>query len=211
VLSGPPSANQFVFQCVAVLTSAHHISVVLLSFQFSLPTPLSFTSGSQIPFTVGLTFPAQPHVSKLLSKCVRVGLYKRLSCSSGSPVPAAGRLGKDSSSLTSADAHREWLLASGELKFLNEYKEGLALLRGFVDAGEAGKECSWKLGDTAEATYVLRAMLVPPKNMQEHLPSFKFETQVELTTDVFGSLEREVASTGVSMPALGLVSCLPFL
>jgi len=35
---------------------------------------------------------------------------------------------------------------------MNEYAEGVTLLRGSIQAGEAGAERSWKVGDSAEVT-----------------------------------------------------------
>lgn len=120
---------------------------------------------------------------------------------------------------------REWPMSNGRLKYLNEYSEGMVLLRGFVDAGGTGKECSWKLEDVAEVQvcahltllfayshvqygqYVLQVSLVPPLYLKGHVPCFRHEEVVEIATDCWGEVERDLRATGgVPTPALGLVS-----
>lgn len=131
--------------------------------------------------------------------------------------------------VANASLYREWAISNGKLRYQNEYNEGLTLLRGYIDAGEAGKESSWRLGDTAEvqvryacwrpcycpvfpSQYLLRVTVTPPKHIQGHIPDFKHEEIVDLTTDHWGALDRELNSTGgVPTPALGMVSRMSVL
>lgn len=55
--------------------------------------------------------------------------------------------------------------------------------------------------------YILRVHIFPPNHVANHLPSFRHEEPLRITTDFWGTLDRELASTGgTPTPALGLAS-----
>ncbi|KAF4578585.1 hypothetical protein EYR36_000392 [Pleurotus pulmonarius] len=161
---------------------------------FSLPSPQCFSSGEPIPFTLSLVFPSDPFLASMYSKNIRIVLLKRVQLwRKGITEPII----------------RDTTLASAHLRYYNEYSEGITLLRGSVRAGAEGKESSWCVKGIAETQYILRVMINPPTHLYGHLPSFKHDEKLQITTDSWGTLERELASTGgTPTPALGLASCL---
>jgi hypothetical protein len=53
--------------------------------------------------------------------------------------------------------------------------------------------------------YILRTSIIPPKHLEDNCPSFEHDEMVQLTTDPWGTLERELIATGgLPMPALAL-------
>ncbi|KAJ8456431.1 hypothetical protein ONZ45_g18723 [Pleurotus djamor] len=161
---------------------------------FSLPSPRCFASGEPIPFTLSFVFPDDPFLATVYTKNIRIILVKRVQLwRKGVPEPII----------------RDTTLASAHLRFINEYSEGITLLRGSVRAGAEGKECSWCVKGVAETHYILRLMINAPSNLADHLPSFKYDVPLELTTDSWGTLERELTATGgTPTPALGLANNL---
>ncbi|TFK42767.1 hypothetical protein BDQ12DRAFT_719611 [Crucibulum laeve] len=105
------------------------------SVYLSLPTPLCFSSGNSIPFTLSLVFPDDPVLAQLLARNMRIQLLKRI---------LVWRKGG------SEPVHRDTLAASATLRYGREYKEGVNLLRGDMRAGDMGRESSWRIEDVAE-------------------------------------------------------------
>lgn len=116
---------------------------------------------------------------------------------------------------------RRWLLSTGHLETLSEYSEGVYLLRGWIssdehlDHGEFGSEGSWQIGDIAHLQYFLEVEIDSPTSMEGHLPAFRLEKEVEITTDFWedavdamdDSREPHIQSLngrGVDSPAWGL-------
>ena len=53
--------------------------------------------------------------------------------------------------------------------------------------------------------YILRVTIQPPKEMLASCPSFEHDELLQITTDPFGALERELMATGgLPTPALAL-------
>ncbi|KAK7036681.1 hypothetical protein VNI00_011346 [Paramarasmius palmivorus] len=183
---------------------------------FSLPSPATFTSGQKIPYLFSLVFPSHPHLSALYAHfAIKVTLVKQLILhphqkkkhhTHHSFSKAISR-----SRSPSPESHPpqpvklENKVACGRPKYQSEYKEGVYILRGWVDAGEVGKESSWKLGGVASQQYVLRVSIHPPDHLLDNLPTFEHECAVEIMTDECDSLQRELHSMGgIPTPALGL-------
>lgn len=104
---------------------------------------------------------------------------------------------------------RRWHLTTGHLETLSEYSEGVYLLRGWIPAGFLGRGCSWRIGQLARLQYFLKIDIDSPEFMEEHLPAFRLEKEVEITTDCWEAMNRELQSTGgVPTPALGLAQSL---
>jgi hypothetical protein len=75
--------------------------------------------------------------------------------------------------------------STGQYKVVNIY------LRGFI--------CNILL------QYIIRVDLQPPQEMSGSCPSFEHEEDVQITTDPYGALERELTATGgMPTPALAL-------
>ncbi|PBK77657.1 hypothetical protein ARMSODRAFT_946504 [Armillaria solidipes] len=164
----------------------------------SIPTPQRFSAGDEIPFAVSLLFTKEPYFAKLLTRCIRVVLLKRISFGPKKKTFNSNSEENDNSN------HSEWVLTSGQLKYQNEFAEGVRLLRGYVKAGATGKESSW-LVDSVGVQYVIRVTVVPPKNLADHIPLFHHEEIVELTTDHWGPSPQPVVN-GMPTPAIGLAS-----
>ncbi|KAL0947343.1 hypothetical protein HGRIS_013461 [Hohenbuehelia grisea] len=168
------------------------------SVYFSLPEPQCFSSGEQIPFTLSLVFPENPVLAQLLARNIRIVLLKRT------------RLWRRTEKKKEADiVVRDSTIASAQMRYINEYSEGVTLLRGTIRAGAEGRESSWCVEGVAETQYILRVILHPPNHVTGHLPSFRNDEVLQITTDSWGTLERELTATGgTPTPALGLASNL---
>ncbi|KAG6909834.1 hypothetical protein DXG01_015107 [Tephrocybe rancida] len=139
----------------------------------SLPSPRCFTSGEPIPFVLSFVFPKDPMLASLLGPTAQIHLSRQVTVSRNG--------GK-------ANVQRDTCLSSAELRTLKEFREGVILLRGDIQAGTPGGEASWRLENVIEVQH---------------------EEIVEITTDYWGTLERELASVGgTPMPALGLAKSL---
>ncbi|KAG6833471.1 hypothetical protein H0H87_006043 [Tephrocybe sp. NHM501043] len=104
---------------------------------------------------------------------------------------------------------RDTCLSSAKLQTSKEFGEGVKWLRGDVQAGIPEGEASWKIEGVINVQYALRIVVRPPGGLAHHIPSFQHEENVKITTDHWGTLERELASVGgIPMPALGLAKNL---
>ncbi|KAJ3787744.1 hypothetical protein GGU11DRAFT_675523 [Lentinula aff. detonsa] len=192
--------------------ASSHAKHPLTPFQnsvfFSMPAPQSFASGEPIPFFLSLVFPDSPAQASLYTKTITVTLMKQLTVRS-----AKSHLRKLSSS-ADLDAYgppvvRRWVLSSGHLETRSEYSEGVYLLRGWISAGELGRGCSWQVGRIGRLQYFLEVEIASPASMEDHIPAFHLEKEVEITTDCWETMNRELQSMGgVPTPALGLERCL---
>ncbi|KIY65204.1 hypothetical protein CYLTODRAFT_424555 [Cylindrobasidium torrendii FP15055 ss-10] len=169
------------------------------SIFLSLPDPLVACSGDNLPFGISLIYPSDPALAKILTRCIRVTLVKRILFG-----PRRRLLGKSDDT---ESAHSEWVLDTGELKSQNEFAEGVRLLRGFVKVGGRGREASWHV-DCTGVQYLLKLSIVPPKHMACYIPVFSAEVPVEVTTDHWDPLayREESSLDGIPTPAIGLAS-----
>ncbi|KAJ3813688.1 hypothetical protein EV368DRAFT_45971 [Lentinula lateritia] len=167
------------------------------SIFFSIPAPQSFASGEPIPFFLSLVFPDSPAQAALYTKTITVTLMKQLTVRSAKS-PLRKLFSRSKSRLT-----------SGHLETRSEYSEGVYLLRGWISAGELGRGCSWTVGQIARLQYFLVVEIASPAWMEDHIPSFHLEKEIEITTDCWETMNRELQSMGgVPTPALGLERCL---
>lgn len=160
--------------------------------QISLPTPATFTSGSQIPFTLSFAFPSAAAIPALLIPGVHIELIKltRLSRLNGLEI-----------------AEREAIIGRAEIENMKEEREGYGVthLSGTITAGREGRETSWGLCAMVDVRYVVRVVVSPPRSVQANVASWKGEIEVKMVTDLWGTLERELIATGgTPMPALAL-------
>ncbi|KAG7443550.1 uncharacterized protein BT62DRAFT_316680 [Guyanagaster necrorhizus] len=156
---------------------------------FSLPSTI-FVSGERIPFSVSLDTIKHPLLSQVLDKNIYVTLVNRVSLWSAAA--------------SSKPVYSERQIASGSVKSRHEC-QGRVLLRGFIQAGCAGKENSWCLEGIASVTYILRVYATMPKHLVGKVPTFHHETVITLTTDEWGTSQRELKTMGgIPTPALGL-------
>ncbi|KAJ4497288.1 hypothetical protein C8R41DRAFT_759767 [Lentinula lateritia] len=167
------------------------------SIFFSIPAPQSFASGEPIPFFLSLVFPDSPAQAALYTKTITVTLMKQLTVRSAKS-PLRKLFSRSKSRLT-----------SGHLETRSEYSEGVYLLRGWISAGELGRGCSWRVGQIAQLQYFLVVEIASPAWMEDHIPAFHLEKEIEITTDCWETMNRELQSMGgVPTPALGLERCL---
>lgn len=103
--------------------------------QFSLPSPKCFTSGEAIPFMLSLACEDAPILATLLAPNIRIGLIKR--------TRLYRRGGRDIST-------RDVSIAAAEVLQIEDWSERVALVRGEIQAGSAGEECSWRVDGIAE-------------------------------------------------------------
>ncbi|KAL0574588.1 hypothetical protein V5O48_007373 [Marasmius crinis-equi] len=175
----------------------------------TLPSPLSFSTGQKIPYLFSLVFPSHPHLNTLYTHArIDVAVMKQLTVSHHKrrlPRMVFKTRGTVDSPVADHPYRTEWLVAFNSPKYHSEYNEGVSVLRGCIETGEAGTQCSWRLGNYASIRYVLRVTVHPPEHFAGALPSFTHEVPLELSTDQWGTLQRELSSMGgVPTPALGL-------
>lgn len=100
--------------------------------QFTMPSSRCFASGETIPVSMKIHCPRSPALAKLLSHNAHLSIVKRQ---------------KTWISLGAQISIRESLLSRADLYLADESQEGTAYLRLEVQAGEAGRECSWRVKD----------------------------------------------------------------
>ncbi|KAI0781095.1 hypothetical protein BD413DRAFT_20835 [Trametes elegans] len=155
----------------------------------TLPISKCFASGDTIPLALKIECPRSPALAKMLSYNAHLSLVKR--------QKAWISLGKQVSV-------REQQLARAEAYLADDSQEGTAYLRLELQAGEAGRECSWRVEDVVAVEHAIRLVIFPPEHVK-HLPVYRCEVPVTLTTDQYGTLQNELlALSGVPFPALGL-------
>jgi len=160
------------------------------SIYLLLPSPLSFTSGEHIPFIISLSFPHAPALLALLTPNIHIELIKRTCISRLSGLETA---------------IREISVGCADIRNIKEVATGVTRLSGVIQAGRPGRENSWKISAMANVQYIVRTIIQPPKSMIKNVASWKNDTEVQLTTDLWGTLERElIATAGIPTPALAL-------
>ncbi|KAI0747969.1 hypothetical protein C8Q80DRAFT_1103392, partial [Daedaleopsis nitida] len=159
--------------------------------QISCTLPLSkcFASGDMITVSMKIECLRAPAVAKLLSHNAHLSLVKRQ---------------KTWISLGAQISIRESLLSRSDVYLADASQEGITYLRLEVQAGEAGRECSWRIRDAVSVEHVIRLVVLPPEHLKD-FPVYKIEVPVTLTTDQYGTLHSEaLALGGIPFPALGL-------
>ncbi|KAI0637123.1 hypothetical protein C8Q77DRAFT_1051341 [Trametes polyzona] len=155
----------------------------------TMPTSKCFASGDTIPLSLKIECPRSPALAKLLSHNAHLHLVKR--------QKAWISLGRQVSV-------REQQLGRAEVYLADDSREGTAYLRMEVQAGEAGRECSWRVEGAVSVEHVIRLVIHPPEHVK-NFPTYRCEVPVTLTTDQYGTLQSELlAMSGVPFPALGL-------
>jgi len=159
--------------------------------QVYLPEPSVFASGEPIPLALSIECPTSPAIPKLLSGNIGVFLIKRKKVwiNEGRQISV-----------------REMVVEKvGEFR-VNSMQEGTMYLSTELPAGHHGAECSWGILGHMVVEYVIRVIVRPPP-YANHLPTFKHDEVVQLCTDSYGTLARELLTMdGTPMPALGLTN-----
>ena len=99
-----------------------------------------------VPVSLKIHCPRAPALAKLLSHNAHLSLVKRQ---------------KTWISLGAQISIRETLLSRADLYLADESQEGTAYLRLEVQAGEAGRECSWRVQDSVAVEVRRSAALIP--------------------------------------------------
>ncbi|KAI0646901.1 hypothetical protein C8Q79DRAFT_593917 [Trametes meyenii] len=155
----------------------------------TMPTSKCFASGDTIPLSLKIECPRSPALAKLLSYNAHLSLLKR--------QKAWVSLGRQVSV-------REHLLSRADAYLADDSREGTAYLRLELQAGETGRECSWRVEGVVAVEHVIRLVIFPPEHVK-NFPAYRCEVPVTLTTDQYGTLQSELtAMSGVPFPALGL-------
>ena len=115
-----------------------------------MPTARCFASGETIPVSLKIECPRSPALAKLLSHNAHLSLVKRQ---------------KTWISLGAQISIRESLLSRSDVYLADESQEGVAYLRLEVQAGEAGRECSWRVKDCV----AVEVSVLDPRSIVEHL------------------------------------------
>ncbi|KAI0721615.1 hypothetical protein C8T65DRAFT_630596 [Cerioporus squamosus] len=159
------------------------------TISFTMPSTRCFASGETIPVSMKIHCPRSPALARMLSHNAHLSMVKRQ---------------KTWISLGAQISIRESLLSRADLYLADESQEGTAYLRLEVQAGEAGRECSWRIKDCVAVEHAIRLVILPPSHLKD-FPVFKHEVPVTLMTDQYGTLQSEMlALGGVPFPALGL-------
>jgi len=107
-------------------------------------------------------------------------------------------------------AMREICVGRADIQNIKEPVDGMVYLSGIIPAGRPGRESSWKVYAMVDVQYVVRATVYPPKSMVCSVPSWRVEMDVQLTTDLWGTLDHELIATGgIPTPALALAGAVP--
>ncbi|KAI9064271.1 hypothetical protein FKP32DRAFT_1591697 [Trametes sanguinea] len=155
----------------------------------TLPSTKCFASGDTIPLSLKIESPRSPALAKMLSYNAHLSLVKRQ---------------KTWLSLGKQVSVREHLLSRAGVYLADDSQEGMAYLRMELEAGESGRECSWRVDGAVAVEHVIRLVILPPEHLK-NFPQYRCEVPVTLTTDPFGTLQSELyAMSGVPFPALGL-------
>ncbi|CDO70747.1 hypothetical protein BN946_scf184798.g62 [Trametes cinnabarina] len=156
----------------------------------TLPSAQSFASGDTIPLSLKIESPGSPALAKMLSYNVHLSLVKRQ---------------KTWISLGHQVSVREHTLSRAGVYLADDTREGLAYLRLELKAGEAGRECSWRVDGAVAIEVSTSDSRTPVREHLKDFPTYRCEVPVALTTDPFGTLQNELfALSGVPFPALGL-------
>ncbi|EJF65713.1 hypothetical protein BD309DRAFT_879131 [Dichomitus squalens] len=148
-----------------------------------------FASGDTIAILLKIESPRSPALARLLSHNAHLSLVKRQ---------------KTWISLGAQISIREQCLSRADLYLADESQEGIAYLRLEVQAGESGRETSWRVKDAVAVEHAIRLIILPPEHLKD-FPVYRHEIPIMLTTDQYGTLQSEsLILGGIPFPALGL-------
>lgn len=128
---------------------------------------------------------------------------------------------------TPQEPFREALAGNGSITESKVVTDGIVHAKGVIPAGKAGCENSWAVSHVMDITvshiprseysvftaarlpqllqYYVRTIIEPPDTVSSHLPSWRNDTVVQITTAHYGTLENELISTGgVPSPAAAM-------
>ncbi|GJE86962.1 hypothetical protein PsYK624_030450 [Phanerochaete sordida] len=165
----------------------------LPSVQAFLPLPRCYPSGEPIPIALKISSPASPALTKLYFPNIEVQLVRRRRLYVGTQKQYSLR----ENVVGTAVIDRTTCPSFGECCLIMR-----------LEAGAMGKECSWSVENIVDVLYIIRFCVRPPKDTP-HLPLFRHEEVVQLTSDPYESLETEMLTGNISAPAYGLTSLRP--
>ncbi|KAI0340498.1 hypothetical protein BDW22DRAFT_1346745 [Trametopsis cervina] len=161
--------------------------------QLFVPMPRCFPSGDSIPLAVDINCASSPALAKLYAPGVQVLLIKRRKI-----WVADGR----------AVNIQESVLATGVSSHKSDSTFGSSRLSFNLGAGEPGCETGFAVNGAIEVSYVVRVIARPPPDIR-HLPTFRVDEVVQLTTDRYEDPEMEILLDARGTPALGLTTLRP--
>lgn len=167
-----------------------------IQIYMSLPnSPVA--SGSSIPISIDIYCPISSALGTIVADSISVEMRRNITVWHGHN----GRKAIDVH-------HRYTLSTASRLDQLDDSDNSSRRLKFSVQAGVRGKECSWALEGVVSINYTIHVSSKYSMGLhfQRQLPQITYEESIQLTTDAYGVVERQLASTGgVSLPALGLL------
>ncbi|KAI0038644.1 hypothetical protein FA95DRAFT_1529052 [Auriscalpium vulgare] len=158
-----------------------------------IPAHTTFSSGSTIPLKMTFTCAQSPASAKLLTPSTEVRLLKRTLARvqgvSGTGVVNGGR---------------ELIVATGVLIEADNSQEGVSVAYFDLQAGETGKEQSWRINGELEVAYFIRVSIRSSGGTTNYLPTFSHDELVQISTEPWGTRDREELQGGASAPAIGM-------
>ncbi|EKM55636.1 uncharacterized protein PHACADRAFT_121358 [Phanerochaete carnosa HHB-10118-sp] len=165
----------------------------LPSVQAFLPLPRCYPSGEPIPMALKISCLSSPALTRLYFPNIEVQLVKRRKIYVG---------------LQRQYSLRENVLNTAVIDHKTCLEIGGCCVIMRLEAGAMGRECSWSVDGVIDIQYVIRISVRPPKGTP-HLPIFRHDEMVQLTTDPYESLETEMLTGNISAPAFGLTTLRP--
>ncbi|KAI0703574.1 hypothetical protein BC835DRAFT_1262709 [Cytidiella melzeri] len=158
------------------------------------PIPTQYASGDFIPLAVNIFCPLSPALTMLYASNVEVQLVKKR------------RIWLDSQGrLFSA---REFIISSAKPSVSLESTTGTAYLSLQLGAGMPGREVNFNIAGALDIHYFIRVTVRPPQDVK-HLPTFRVDEPIQLTTDSYEDPETVLLTDEHASPALGLTTLRP--
>jgi len=158
------------------------------SVQLTLPSPKIYSSGDSVPLMLTLSCSRLPSLPQLLvsADSLDIHLIRRAKIT-----------------LSLGDSLQETEVTRAELQDTDNSVEGVTSSQWMLQMGDSHRQVSWKIEGIAEVKYFIRvAFKPPPCSMIKHLPRFKHDEVIKLTSDPW--LDPVMTEEVQNLPSLGL-------
>lgn len=165
-------------------------------FDIYMSFPGSYVaSGSRIPLLIDISSSKAPEMVTAVSELIRIEMRRNIAI-------WHGRSGRKA-----IDAHHSRVISTAKrMRAFEGVDGGYMRLEFSLQAGIEGKECSWAVDGLVSIQYSIFLSLRDSTNEEIQLPQITHDEPIQITTDDYGVVERQLASTGgLSLPALGLL------
>ncbi|KZT41989.1 hypothetical protein SISSUDRAFT_140431 [Sistotremastrum suecicum HHB10207 ss-3] len=149
-----------------------------------LPHPKRYPSSASIPFTLTLTCPSSPIVTRLLLQNINIELIRKVVLNVG---------GNRST--------RETMMGRGEVWAVDEQTEGKFIIHGSVQNNKKESESSWHVPNAIHVQYAIKVTISQSRELSGTLPlpSIRHEEPIVLTT------HDTQQNTGEPFPVIGML------